>query len=624
MSRRRARSNSNLRPLTSGIVYLVGAGPGDPGLITVAGLERLREADVIVYDRLVSPRLLEQAAERAEIIFMGKVPSVILSGKDVRAKKTALSRRNLGRGLGDATTHEHGPHDQSRINELLIEKARAGKRVVRLKGGDPFVFGRGGEEAQALRAAAVPFEVVPGVSSAIAVPAYAGIPVTHRGLASSFAVITGHEADPDILSGDDAHSRQTESSRRNLGGVAGSGGSGRSESSASSAIDWAKLATAVDTLVFLMGAKTLPDIVDKLVENGRPADTPAAVIQWGTTPEQRTVTGTLADIVARVDEAGLSAPTIAVVGEVVRLRDTLAWFEGRPLFGKRVLITRTRRQASALARLLALEGALPVELPAIEIEPAADAAAVEAALSGLRAGAYTWAVFTSANGVDAFFRLLGERGLDARAFAAARVAAIGPATAEALAEHGIIADAVPDEYIAEGVLAALAGSSSVILSDDHGLSREEAASRRNLGRGSGRSRNEIETAREPHLRPGDRVLLPRAESARPELVEGLRSLGAEVDELVLYRAAVPAAAPAEALSLLREGAIDIVTFTSSSTVRNLAALLDGDVECLRNAVIACIGPVTARTAEELGLRVDVVASEHTVPGLVRALRKVTG
>ncbi len=583
MSRRRARPNSNLRPPTSGIVYLVGAGPGDPAMITVAGLERLREADVIIYDRLVSPRLLEQAREDADLIFMGKVAG-------------------------------EGAHDQARINDLLIEKARAGKRVVRLKGGDPFVFGRGGEEAQALRAAGVPFEIVPGVSSAIAVPAYAGIPVTHRGLASSFAVITGHEADPVILSGDDARSRQTESSRRSLGGVTGSGSSARSESSAASAIDWAKLATAVDTLIFLMGAKTLPDIVDKLIENGRPADTPVAVIQWGTTPEQRTVTGALADIVARAEEAGLSAPTIVVVGEVVRLRDTLAWFEVRPLFGKRVLITRTRRQAGALARLLALEGALPVELPVIEIEPATDAAAVEAALSGLRAGAYRWAVFTSANGVEAFFRLMRERGLDARALAGARAAAIGPATAEALAKRGVIADALPDEYIAEGVVEAM----------------------------------------RPHLRPGDRVLLPRAEGARPELVEGLRSLGAQVDELILYRAAVPAAAPAEALSLLREGAIDIVTFTSSSTVRNLAALLGDDfpvilsgedagagnmVSSRRNLgsgkgrattaersrksgpgpLVACIGPVTARTAEELGLRVEIVAPEHTVEGLVKAL-----
>ncbi len=505
--------------MTAGKVWLVGAGPGDPGLITVAGLERLREADVIVYDRLASPRLLEHAREDAELIFVGKV---------------------AGRG----------EHDQDKINDLLVEKALQGKRVVRLKGGDPFVFGRGGEEAEALRAAGVPFEVVPGVTSAAAVPAYAGIPVTHRGLASTFAVVTGHE-DP-----------------------------GKEES----AVDWGRLATAVDTLVLLMGVKTLPEIVDRLIDGGRPAETPVAVIQSGTTPDQRTVTGTLADIVRRVQEAGITPPAVTVVGEVARLRETLAWFEDRPLFGKRVLVTRTRRQASALARLLAEEGAVPIELPAIEIEPAIDEAAAKAALSGLRAGAYAWVVFTSANAVEVFFGLMRERGLDARAFAGAKAAAIGPATAEALSERGIVADAVPDEYVAEGVVEAL----------------------------------------RPGLRPGDRVLVPRAESARPELIEGLRALGAEVDEVTLYRAAVPTEPPAEALSLLREGGIDIVTFTSSSTVRNLAALLDNDVECLRKPLVACIGPITAKTARELGLRVDVEAAEHTIPGLVRAMREHCG
>jgi uroporphyrinogen III methyltransferase/synthase len=537
--------------LTVGKVWLVGAGPGDPGLITVAGLERLREADVIVYDRLVSPRLLEHAREDAELIFMGKV-----AGK--------------------------GAHDQAKINDLLVEKAREGRRVVRLKGGDPFVFGRGGEEAEALRAAGVPFEVVPGVTSAAAVPAYAGIPVTHRGLASTFAVVTGHE-DP-----------------------------GKDES----AIDWGRLATATDTLVLLMGVKTLPEIVEKLIEGGRPPETPVAVIQSGTTPDQRTVTGTLADIVRRVREAGLQPPAITVVGEVVRLRGTLAWFEDRPLFAKRVLITRTRRQASALARLLAEEGAVPIELPAIEIEPSVDEAALEAALDGLRAGAYAWVVFTSANGVEIFFGLMRERDLDARAFTGARVAAIGPATADALAERGISADALPDEYVAEGVVEAL----------------------------------------RPHLRPGDRVLVPRAEGARPELIEGLSALGGQVDEVTIYRAAVPKEAPAEALSLLREGGIDIVTFTSSSTVRNLAALLGDDFHVVLSGedvgerkvipsrrvlgsgeggvgtaergrtprpkpLVACIGPITAQTARELGLRVDVEASEHTVPGLVRAIRE---
>ncbi len=539
-----------------GKAWLVGAGPGDPGLITVAGLERIREADVIVYDRLVSPRLLEHARPDAELVYMGKEGGV--------------------------------PHwDQEAINRLLVEKAHEGKRVVRLKGGDPYVFGRGGEEGQALRDAGLPFEVVPGVTSAVAVPAYAGIPVTHRGVAASFAVVTGHE-DP-----------------------------AREEP----AVDWERMATAVDTLVLLMGTKTLPQIIETLVAAGRPAETPAAIIRWGTTPEQQTVTGTLADIVRRAEEAGVTAPAITVVGEVVRLRETLSWFEQRPLFGKRVLITRTRRQASELARLLAEQGAIPVELPAIEIESVPEDG-VLAAVSSLTAGAYAWAGFTSANAVEPFFDLLAERGLDARAFAGARVFAIGPATAQALSAHGIRPDVVPAEYVAEALVAAL---------------RE-------------------------HVREGDRVLLPRAESARPELVEGLRALGAAVDEVPLYRAALPAAPSPEVLADLREGRIDIVTFTSSSTVRNLATMLGEDFRVIlsgrdapstvilsgdeagarkaassrrnlgrgktsarvsapstRHPFIACIGPITADTARELGLRVDVVAREYTVEGLVAAL-----
>jgi uroporphyrinogen III methyltransferase/synthase len=495
----------------SGKVYLVGAGPGDPGLITVSGLERIAQADVIVYDRLVSPRLLDHARAGAEMIYVGKGPDTESASQDS-------------------------------INATLVDKAREGKTVVRLKGGDPFVFGRGGEEAEALRAAGIAFEVVPGVTSAVAVPAYAGIPVTHRGVASSFAVITGHE---------DPAKEET-------------------------AIDWPHLATAVDTLVFLMGVGNLPEIVARLTANDRSPQTPVAVIRWGTTPEQCTVTSTLANIVARVEEAGLRPPAITVVGEVVRLRETISWFENRPLFGKRVLITRTRRQASTLARLLADEGAVPVELPSIEIEPIEDAERVDATIASLKT--YAWVVFTSANAVELFFEHLAERGLDSRAFGAARVAAIGPATARALLERGIRADVVPAEYVAEAVVEAMRGAIS----------------------------------------PGDRVLLPRAESARAELISGLESLGASVDEVPIYRAAVPSEASPEVLRQLRDGAIDIVTFTSSSTVRNLIAML-GDAAPLQRATIACIGPITAKTADEHGLRVDVMASEYTVEGLVAAL-----
>jgi len=512
--------------VSTGIVYLVGAGPGDPGLITVAGLDRLREADVIVYDRLASDRLLGHARGDAELIYVGKIPA---------------------HGAGATGV----PHDQEAINQTLVDKAREGRRVVRLKGGDPFVFGRGGEEAEALRAAGIPFEIVPGVTSAVAVPAYAGIPVTHRGVAASFAVITGHEASPDA---------------------------GEPES----AIDWPHLATAVDTLVFLMGVKNLGDIVANLIANGWPDTTPVAVIRWGTTPEQRTVTGTLADIAGRVAEAGLTPPAITVVGEVVRLRETLSWFENRPLFGKRVLITRTRRQASNLARLLAAQGAVPVELPAIKIEPVADAAPLSAAIDRLRDGGYAWCGFTSANAVELAFGHLAERGLDARTFGGTRVFAIGPATADALRAHGITADVVPEEYVAEAVVEAM----------------------------------------RPHLSEGEAVLLPRAESARAELVTGLESLGTAVDEIIVYRAAVPAEPDPEALAAIREGRIDIVTFTSSSTVRNLVAILGPDAAALKGEsrpLIACIGPITAEAARENGLAVNVMASEYTVEGLVEAL-----
>jgi len=496
----------------------------------VKGLERIGEADVIVYDKLAAESLLQHARPGAELIYMGKT------------------------GGGPA-------HAQEAINDLLVEKARQGKRVVRLKGGDPFVFGRGGEEAEALRRAGVPFEVVPGVTSAVAVPAYAGIPVTHRGLAQSFAVITGHEALPD-----------------------GPGSKPEAGEGLPGGINWQGLATGVDTLVFLMGVRTLPEIVRKLTEHGRSPDTPAAVIRMGTTPEQRTVTGTLGDIVQRVQEAGLTSPAITVVGEVVRLRETLSWFENRPLSGKRVLITRTRKQASVLARLLAGEGAVPVELPAIEIEPVAGRAQVEGAAGRLAGGFYDWAVFTSANAVEEFFAALEAQGLDARAFGKTRVCAIGPATAAGLAGRGIRADLVPPEYVAESIVEAM----------------------------------------RPLLRRGDRVLAPRAEGARAELIEGLTALGAEVDEVPLYRAALPQEAPREALELLAGGHIDIVTFTSSSTVRNLVQILGGNAPLAGEGrpLIACIGPITAQTARELGLPVDIEAAEHTVEGLVMALREV--
>jgi uroporphyrinogen III methyltransferase/synthase len=513
----------------SGHVSLAGAGPGDPGLITVAGADALARADVVIYDRLANPKLLDLAPARAERCFAGKGPNA-----------HAMS--------------------QDEINALLIDRARAGKRVVRLKGGDPFVFGRGGEEALALAAAGVPFDVIPGVSSAVAAPAYAGIPVTHRGVAASVAFVTGHE-DPTKDEPD---------------------------------VDWERLATAVDTLVLLMGVGQLATIVDRLIAGGRAPETPAAVIEWGTLPRQRVVTGTLGDIVAKATEAAIGPPAVAVVGDAVRLRDTIRWFDTKPLFGLRALVTRTREQASELSRALAAEGAEPVELPAIEIVRRHDEAKAAAAIEALSAGDYAWVLFTSANAVAIFFDLLRERGLDARALRA-QAGAIGPGTARALSQHGIIADVTPEASAAtaEGLLAAL----------------------------------------EPFDVRDKRLLLPRAEGARDVLLDGLAARGASVDEVTLYVAGPPRPAPVlsagegtrdprpdAALQSLRHGEIDIATFASSSSVRSLVALLDGDVEPLRRCRIAAIGPVTAQAVEELlGRPPDIVAREHTISGLVQSL-----
>jgi uroporphyrinogen III methyltransferase/synthase len=503
--------------MKAGKVYLVGAGPGDPGLITQKGLECLAQADVIVYDRLLDERLLDAASPKAEKIYVGK------------------------------TTSEH-TREQVEINQILVAKAKEGKTVVRLKGGDPFVFGRGGEEAGVLADNHIPFEIVPGVSSAIAVPAYAGIPVTQRGLASSFAVITGHEA----------------------------------PSKGSSSINWEKLATAVDTLVFLMGRQNLPKIVAKLLEYGRSSDTPIAVIADGTHPQQQTVVGTLKDIAQRVKEHRLGPPAVIVVGEVVRLRDKLRWFDNRPLWGKRILVTRARHQASALSRLLAERGAQPVELPVINIQRLPNYGELDQAIRNL--AQYQWLIFTSANGVDAFFARLHSLKLDSRAFHGLKVGTIGPATTKALEQKGITPDYCPAVYTSEGLIAGL------------------------------RSGN-IQ---------GQRFLLPRAAIADKKLTRGLAQLGAEGHEVAVYKTAPITNAASRARKLLSSGEIDVITFTSSSTVSNLAAALKKEKVALDNIKIACIGPKTTDTATRAGLKVDIVAREHTIPGLVAAIEEYFG
>ncbi len=501
----------------TGHVWLVGGGPGDPGLVTEAGLAALRRADVVLYDRLAPAELLEHCPTDALLIDAGKA---------------------AGPSSGRTMT-------QDEINASLIQHAHAGRRVVRLKGGDPYVFGRGSEEAEALVEAGAGFTTVPGVTSAIGGLAAAGIPVTHRGVASSFAVVTGHE-DP---------------------------------TKPEQAVRWERLVTAVDTLVVLMGIGRLQAIVGELIAGGRDPATPTALVQDATTAGQRVVDAPLDRIVEAARAADIEAPALFVVGDVVTLRERLDR-GGGALARKRVLVTRSRSQASTLVEALRAEGAVPVELPAIGIERRAEPSAVRTSVERLRAGGYEWTVFTSANAADVYLDLLRECGADARAFARSRLCAIGEATARALAARGLVAELTAAESNSEGVVAALG---------EHGLS-------------------------------GATVLLPRAEGGREALPDGLRAAGATVDELTLYLSAPPAGPPAAAMALVREGKIDAVTFTSSSTVRNLATLLGPSLEGLRGAVVACIGPSTAEAAAEAGLPPDVVAEEHSVPGLVAALR----
>ena len=498
--------------MIQGIVYLVGAGPGDPGLITVKGMGLIQSAEVIVHDRLVDRRLLQHASQDAELIDVGKIP-----GK----------RDNR----------------QTDINELLVELGRQGKRVVRLKGGDPFVFGRGGEEAVRLRQAGVPFEIVPGITSSIAAPAYAGIPVTHRGLASHFTVVTGNE-DPD---------------------------------KPENVIQWDKLARIGGTLVVLMGWENLPSIVDRLLAAGRKPDTPVAMVQWGTEPYQNVVTGTLETIVRVAKASDLGPPVVTVIGEVAGLRDELAWFDNRPLFGKRILVTRTRTQAGTLSEMLVRRGAAAVELPTIEIQPLDDYAELEGALKGL--SSFDWAIFASANAVDVVFQRLALMGLDSRAFSGVKLGAVGPATADALRRNGLKADFVPNSFLSKSVV--------------DGLKSEDMA--------------------------GAKVLLPQGDIARDTLAVGLADQGAKITCALTYRTVIPADSADRAREIFAEG-VEVATFSSSSAVSNLCDLLGG-LDGLSDTTIACIGPITAATARELGLKVDIVSERHTIPDMVQAIEE---
>jgi uroporphyrinogen III methyltransferase / synthase len=492
------------------MVYLVGAGPGDPGLITVRGRDLLATCDAVVYDALANPALL--LCLRAEPYDVGK------------------------RG-GSADSAR-----QQEISALLVRLAREGKRVVRLKGGDPFVFGRGSEEAQALAAAGIRFEVVPGITAGIAAPAYAGIPVTHRGVSTSVTFVTGHE-DP---------------------------------TKGAPIIDWSALARAGGTLVLYMSVRALPRIVEQLRSAGLADETPAAAIQWGTRADQRTLVATLATLEERVEKARLVAPVIFVIGDVVHLRDEIAWFEQRPLFGWRVLVTRAQSPTSTLADSLTSAGAEVVEVPATRIEPL-DPGRLRGAISHL--DAYDWIAFTSQNGVDQFWKTLHDCGLDTRALAAFRVVAVGPATGDALLAHGVMVDVTPQRFVAEGVLEALA------------------------------QREDIRDAR---------VLYVAAEGAREVLPNGLTELGARVDVVPVYRS-VPDPAARDAMREFAASASErsLVAFTSASAVR---AYVEGvGSEIAQRPSVATIGPATSAAAREAGLDVRVEASPSTIASLVDAI-----
>lgn len=495
-------------------VYLIGAGPGDPGLLTVRGKTLLERADVVVYDYLASDALLAHARPDAERVYVGK-----------KAGLHALP--------------------QEKINQLLVDKAREGKTVARLKGGDPYIFGRGGEEAEALIDAGIPFEEVPGVTSTIAGPAYAGIPLTHRDFTSSVTLITGHER-PDKP--DSAH-------------------------------NWEALAASANTLVFVMGMKNLPHISANLIRAGLAPDTPAALVHWGTTARHKSLVSTLEKLPAEAEAKGFANPSVIVVGKVARLHDRLNWFERRPLFGRAVVVTRAREQASGLADRLEELGAEVIQFPTIEITPLPDYAEADAAARELES--WDWAVFTSANGVDAFWKRLAAVGRDSRAFGRTRVAAIGPATAAALAARGIRADFVPEAYVAESVA--------------EGLCRAD------------------------DMR-GRRVLIPRARQARDVLPDALARAGAEARVLPVYETVPAAARQDDVLAALESGRLYCVTFGSSSTVRNFFARISPEtLKRHPDVKLACIGPVTAATLRDYGFTRPIMPERYTIPALAEAV-----
>jgi len=498
-----------------GYVYLIGAGPGDPDLITLKGIKALQKADVVIYDRLVNTRILNHVKPGAEMIYVGKT-----SGKHTLS--------------------------QEEINKLLLKQAQNGKIVARLKGGDPFLFGRGGEEALYVKENGIDFEVIPGITSAIAVPAYSGIPVTHRDETSTFAVITGHEKP------------------------------GKNESS----IKWKEIATGIGTIVFLMGVENLGHICEQLLKHGRDRNTPVALIRWGTLPWQEVLTGTLENIESKVKQADFKPPAVIIVGQVVALRDKLKWIENKPLWAKRIVVTRARAQASVLVDRIVELGGDAIEFPTIKIVKEIDLNLLYKAFSDI--DRYDWLIFTSVNAVDIFFDELVTKKMDIRKLNGINICAIGPITKQRLEARGIRVDIVPDEYRAEGILKKL----------------------------------------KPSIKPGQWILLPRARGAREILPEKLRQWGAHVNIVNLYQAEAVHNVSRETMNDIISGGIDYLTFTSSSTVYNFVKIIGAEniPRVNRGCKVACIGPITAQTAEEAGFYVDLMASEYTIEGLVEAIK----
>ncbi len=495
-----------------GKVYIVGAGPGDPDLITVKGMKCLLKADVVVHDYLVGEEIVRRAGKNTRLVYVGKMGG-----------NHSISQENL--------------------NHLLVEEALKGNTVVRLKGGDPFIFGRGGEEAEFLEEKGISFEVVPGITSAISVPAYAGIPLTHRRITSTLAFVTGHE-DPDKIE---------------------------------SRINWGKI-SSIETIVFLMGVRNLAGIASNLMENGRSPDTPVALIRWGTTPKQETLTTTLGNIAALAKKKNFSPPAVFVVGDVVSLRGKLGWFEKKPLFGKGVVITRPEAQAEELSALLRDEGARVISFPTIRIEPPERYDDLDRAIKNIEK--YQWIVFTSANGVRFFFERFRKLRNDIRDLKGIKMGTIGPATRARLEGYGIRVDLIPKEYVSNSV---------------------------------------VEAFREMNV-AGAHILLPRAEIAGDTIPDGLSEMGAHVDVAIAYRTTRSGEDGETIRELMSNGEVDVITFTSPSTVINFMDIIGDGTPIPNHIKIACIGPVTEDACRKAGLGVDIMQGPYSIPGLVNAIK----